>query len=54
MIVYVGYIMGNYAQAVCMGLSKEEVEKVLATYNCCYTWAEKYNLTDDVIELDCD
>ena len=53
MIVYVGYVMGDCAQALFMSLDKEKVEQKLKDV-LGRTWTEEYNLTDNVIELDCD
>lgn len=57
MKVYVGYILGDYAIAACMGLKESAVEDRLKSYPTKRTkWVEEYELDDpnEVIELDCD
>ena len=56
MKVYVGYVLSDYAHALCMGLDKESVEKNLASYGISRpTWVEEYTFKGNkVIELDCD
>ena len=56
MIVYVGYIIGDYSHAVCMGLDKKAVQAELNSYSTKQPkYIEKYILnTHDVIELDGD
>lgn len=56
MIVYVGYILGDYAHAVCMGLDKSKVQKRLNSYPTKRPkWVDEYELLDNkTVELDCD
>lgn len=56
MKVYVGYILGDYAQAVFMSKNEQEVFKALD--NCPTNrpmWVSEYDLAENnLIELDCD
>ena len=56
MIIYVGYILGDYAHAVFIGGNKNKVQKAL---DDCPTrnlkWIEEYIIDEnELIELDCD
>lgn len=56
MIVYVGYVLADYAHAILMGTNHKKVKEELKA--CCPTrpgWVRQYVLKDDeVIKLDCD
>ena len=56
MKVYVGYVLGDYSHALCIGLDKSSVEKKLKSYPTKRTkWVEEYELNKNkVVELDCD
>ena len=56
MKIYVGYVLGDYAHALCVGLNKQSVEKTLKSYPTKRPkWVEAYELKENkVIELDCD
>lgn len=50
MIVYVGY-----AHAILIGTDKKKINKQLKTWNLTRpTWIRKYELNDELIELECD
>lgn len=57
MKIYVGYILGDYAHAVFVGLKEKEVQKKLDE---CPTknpkWIEEYEIKNEweVVELNCD
>ena len=55
-IIYVGYILGDYAHAVFLSENKDKVQKALD--NCPTKrpkWIEKYIIDEnELIELDCD
>ena len=56
MIIYVGYIIGDYSHAVCMGFDKKTVQAQLDSYPTKRPkYIEEYILdTHDVVELDSD
>lgn len=56
MKIYVGYVLGDYACALCVGLDKRSVENNLKSYGIKRpTWVEEYELNkNEVVELDCD
>lgn len=56
MKVYIGYILGDYSCAVCMGLDENSVQKRLNSIPTNRPkWIEEYELNkNDVVELDCD
>lgn len=56
MKIYVGYILGDYAHAMVIGLSKEKVDKKLKSYPTKRPkYIEEYTLTEKkVVELDND
>lgn len=56
MIVYVGYVLGDYACALCMGTDEKAVESKLNSYPTRnLKWVDKYEInSNEVIELDCD
>lgn len=58
MIIYVGYVLGDYAHALWMSANKATVEKAISDYKRRGgrrpTWIEEYKITNELIELDCD
>ena len=56
MKIYVGYVLGDYACALCVGLNKQSVENTLKSYPTKRPkWVEEYELNKNkVVELDCD
>ena len=56
MKIYVGYILGDYACALCVGTNEKTVENKLKSYPAKKPkWVKKYEIKDnEVIELDCD
>lgn len=54
MKIYVGYVLGDYAQAWFIGTSENKVQKELdETKTKAPKWVEEYELSNDnVIELD--
>lgn len=57
-MIYVGYIMSDYAHALWISGKKSTVEKAITNYKNrggkCMTWIEKYQVSNNLIELDCD
>ena len=57
MIVYVGYILSDYATALWMSTEKSTVQKAIDEYHkrggCCSTWIQKYNINKGLIEFEC-
>ena len=56
MTIYVGYVLSDYATAVCMGLNRKQVQKQLNSYPTRnHKWIQEYKLSNnEVIEFDCD
>lgn len=56
MRIYVGYCLGDYATAICIGLDKNSVQKKIDSFELKIpTWIESYDLhKNEVIELDTD
>ena len=55
MKIYVGYVLNDYACAVCMGLDETKVRKVLNSYEVDSKYIEEYELKGNtVVELDCE
>ena len=58
MYIYVGYVLSDYAHALWVSKSKQTVERAIKEYEKRGgnrpTWIEKYEVTDKLIELDCD
>lgn len=54
MIIYVGYILGDYAIPVCMGTNREKVQERLNQCSVnCSKWIEEYKIKkDEIIEFD--
>ena len=57
MVVYVGYIMSDYATALWMSTEKATVQKAIDEYHKrggrCSAWIEKYNVGKGLIEFEC-
>lgn len=58
MIIYVGYILSDYAHALWMSTNEATVEKAIEDYRKrggrCSAWVDKYNVGKGLTELDCD
>lgn len=56
MIVYVGYVMSDYAQAVCMRLNEEKVKEKMQSYPTeSPKWIDKISLSkNNIVELSYD
>ena len=58
MYIYVGYVLSDYAHALWISKNKHTVEQAITEYKerggNRLTWIEKYEVTDKLIELDCD
>lgn len=58
MCIYVGYVLSDYAHALWISKNKQTVEQAIKEYEKRGgkrpTWIEKYEVTDKLIELDCD
>ena len=58
MIIYIGYVMSDYAHALWMSKDKTTVAKAIEEYHKrggrCSTWIKKYNVGKELIELNCD
>ena len=56
MVIYVGYVLADYACALCMGTNKKAVESQLKSYPTKNPkWVEEYEIKgDEVVELNCD
>lgn len=58
MFIYVGYVLSDYAHALWVSASKTTVEKAINDYRKRGgnrpTWIERYKVSNQLIELDCD
>jgi hypothetical protein len=58
MVIYVGYILGDYAHAVWISTEKATVEKAIENYRKeggnRPAWVDEYLVGKDLTELDCD
>lgn len=57
MIIYVGYVVADYATAVCMSTNKSVVKEDLAEIDKVTenrTYIKRYDVGNKLIELDCD
>ena len=57
MIVYVGYVIADYAIAVCMSTNKSVVKKELAEIDKVTektTYIKKYDVGNKLTDLDCE
>ena len=58
MIIYVGYVLSDYAHALWISANKATVEKAIASYRKrggrCSTQIKRHEITNKLTELDCD
>ena len=58
MRIYVGYILSDYARPLWMSAKKETVKKAIADYKKRgghrNTWIEEYEVTNELVEFECD
>ena len=58
MFIYVGYVLSDYAHALWISANKVTVEKAITSYRKkggrCSTQIKRYEITNKLIELDCD
>ena len=56
MVIYVGYVLADYACALCMGMNKKTVESQLKSYPTKNPkLIEEYEIKgNEVVELNCD